>query len=185
MSKNKKTKKQMRLKQKRKVARVKKQVEKKRAKVRLDIVEAGKRRTCGQCQACCEVMRVKEIEKSGFKKCEHQCTVGCSIYNDRPSSCQEFSCSWLDGVFDEEARPDKLGVMFYTDNGTRVQEGLLIATEIKPNQFERKDVDDLLTWLSTHVPVYMMWYDDSRRRLLFPESKKAEIQDLLENATLV
>lgn len=54
--------------------------------------------------------------------CDH-CIIGlgCSIYEQRPKTCREFECVWLQdtrGLMDEAMRPDKLRVVFQpTDDG--------------------------------------------------------------------
>lgn len=52
-------------------------------------------RTCGECQLCCTLAPVHEIEKLPFQRCKHLCDSGCSIYSERPKSCRVWSCAWL------------------------------------------------------------------------------------------
>src|SRR5262249_673280 len=47
--------------------------------------------------------------------CQH-CVIskGCSIYEERPTSCREFECVWLQdekGIFADEMRPDRCKVV--------------------------------------------------------------------------
>ena len=80
-------------------------------------------RQCGECDACCTIMSVTEINKPNNVKCQH-CSNGCLIYNNRPIGCATWSCSWLLGLVPgEENRPDKLGVMFNKSNYFEVWEG--------------------------------------------------------------
>ncbi len=73
------------------------------------------KRECGACTMCCKTMGVPELSKPAHKWCVN-CNVGkgCNIYPDRPASCREFECVWLQdrfGVFTEKDRPDKVGVV--------------------------------------------------------------------------
>lgn len=69
-------------------------------------------RTCGDCQMCCTTFPIHALEKPAFTRCPNQCEAGCSIYNNRPVECRQFVCMWLNGIFDERDRPDRLGVLF-------------------------------------------------------------------------
>lgn len=77
-------------------------------------------RSCGECCACCVLPRVPDLDKPGYRPCEHlsQCKDGsCGIYQDRPGVCRDFLCLWRTGLVegDERRRPDKLGLMFGID----------------------------------------------------------------------
>ena len=74
-------------------------------------VSGGKGRVCGECTACCTTHGIREINKQAAEKCEHVCKAGCSIYQDRPESCRGYECAWLQGMFGEDVRPDKCGIV--------------------------------------------------------------------------
>ena len=85
-------------------------------------------RSCGNCNACCVILGVKEeLNKPNYVACQHMCNSpegGCGIYEKRPEPCRTFSCLWLSGHFgDENSRPDKIGLM-------------LVAFEIKMGNYE-------------------------------------------------
>jgi hypothetical protein len=67
-------------------------------------------RACGDCTVCCTLTFVPELNKVEGVTCIN-CDNGCSIYENRPTSCRGFSCAWLSGNIPEELRPDKVGVM--------------------------------------------------------------------------
>lgn len=73
-------------------------------------------RVCGSCTLCCKVMGIKELKKPRNHWCPHaKKGVGCSIYTDRPPSCVEFECLWLQKEdIPDEFRPDKIHA-FFTD----------------------------------------------------------------------
>jgi hypothetical protein len=60
-------------------------------------------RECGACSLCCKLTYVVELNKSIDTWCPH-CKPGhggCTIYQDRPTSCRRFICGWL---FDVDER---------------------------------------------------------------------------------
>lgn len=80
----------------------------------LPIFESG--RTCGECTACCHHLATDEpgIAHAAHVPCQRlSAASGCDAYNDRPKSCRDFSCFWLDGAGNEDDRPDRNGVIVY------------------------------------------------------------------------
>jgi hypothetical protein len=80
-------------------------------------------RSCGDCQACCTVVGVQELDKPQWTRCPHQCQSGCAIYEARPRSCRGYSCLWAAGLLngDEQQRPDRIGIILdlrTLDDGT-------------------------------------------------------------------
>lgn len=68
-------------------------------------------RKCDDCNLCC---KLPSINNGKFKKDYEWCSnceigIGCKIYNDRPQVCKDFSCLWLNGLIDEELKPNKVG----------------------------------------------------------------------------
>lgn len=72
---------------------------------------------CGDCDGCCRVFEVKEVDKSFGEPCKHlgrgPLGPGCLIYSERPEPCRHYVCLWLDsqrkiGVekMPENLRPD-------------------------------------------------------------------------------
>jgi len=57
-------------------------------------------RTCGICSLCCKLTYIPELNKSIDSWCRHARPGlgGCSIYSERPASCQSFICGWLSGA---------------------------------------------------------------------------------------
>jgi len=72
-------------------------------------------RECGECKLCCKCLSIVEIVKPGGKWCPHAKGKGCDIYEDRPPSCKQFRCAWLDGLTPEEFRPDKVHAVFVVE----------------------------------------------------------------------
>lgn len=81
----------------------------------------AKGRGCGDCTACCTIMRVDmapiaPTHKPERVKCTHECKAGCSIYENKPDSCTAFMCLWLatqlfDDPMPDRWRPDRVGAV--------------------------------------------------------------------------
>jgi len=54
---------------------------------------------------------VGEIDKQAYQDCPSLCEAGCSVYASRPKACRDYLCLWIQGVFVEEDRPDRSGVI--------------------------------------------------------------------------
>lgn len=73
-------------------------------------------KSCGGCTACCHTVPVSEIKLAAYQRCPHLAGAesvkrGCSIYDRRPFSCRQWSCSWLIGDLPDRFRPDRLGIV--------------------------------------------------------------------------
>lgn len=73
------------------------------------------KRECGTCTLCCKLLGVEEYKKPAGQwcgKCDRS-GGGCKIQDrpERPRSCAEFNCLWLQGGLPEALRPDKTGVV--------------------------------------------------------------------------
>ena len=67
---------------------------------------------CGDCTLCCTLFIVEELDKPAGSACEH-CAVNCSIYNNRPQSCRDLKCAYIQmNNVSVLMRPDNLGVVF-------------------------------------------------------------------------
>lgn len=103
--------------------------------------------TCGTCTLCCKTLRVDELGKPGNSWCAH-CSVGkgCEIYNDRPQSCRDFECVWLQsqrhGKLPLELRPDQSRVlMTATTDGNRL---VFVVDPSRPDAANRPAVRRLI-----------------------------------------
>jgi hypothetical protein len=78
-------------------------------------------RTCGDCTLCCEGWLTNNIhgyEMWPGRKCQFVSPdEGCSIYEDRPVSCQKYQCQWLiDKRVPEWMKPNKIGAILKKHN---------------------------------------------------------------------
>ena len=65
------------------------------------------KRKCDACTLCCKLLPVEELGKLANQKCQYQ-KDGCSIYPNRPLSCNVWACGWLMNETDDIERPDKI-----------------------------------------------------------------------------
>ena len=71
----------------------KKRLEKKqRLKTAFELDQMRSTRECGECRECCTTMAVDELDKEAYVECNNLCSMGCKIYDTRPTSCKEFEC---------------------------------------------------------------------------------------------
>ncbi len=85
--------------------------------------DGAPRRKCGDCTLCCTVMGVTDLEpvKEAGVRCSHVCSRGCRIYQDRPTTCREFACVWVQGGLPKAMRPDKVAMVFtVTPDGEQI-----------------------------------------------------------------
>lgn len=66
-------------------------------------------RQCGDCQLCCKLLPVPEVDKLANTKCKHQRHhVGCTVYQHLPVSCALWNCRWLvNNDTADLSRPDR------------------------------------------------------------------------------
>lgn len=82
---------------------------------------------CGSCTACCTSLPIAELNKLAGDTCEY-CNSNCTIYEDRPFACKEFSCAYHQmKQASEKMRPDNCGVIF-----EKLDNDLMFGT-INPN----------------------------------------------------
>lgn len=62
-------------------------------------------------------MAITELGKPTGKACQHICSSGCAVQEQRPKDpiyfgCNTYNCLWLLGGLDEKDRPDKMRAVF-------------------------------------------------------------------------
>ena len=127
------------------------------------------------------MLRVDELAKLGGRPCLHQrAEGGCGVHDQRPAVCRAYRCAWLEGAFEPEDRPDRLGavpnfqsrgdsvrlVLRQLDGGAvgrspRLQE--IVARVRRDMPVEIRDVDDVLDF-------------DRPYRVLLPDDDELEIE---------
>jgi len=93
-------------------------------------------RNCGECSACCTVLRVDALQKLGGTPCRHlrRDGPGCAIHPRRPGICRGYRCLWLQGGLEEGDRPDRLGAVL--DLVTRGASTQLEVHELAPGALD-------------------------------------------------
>ena len=82
--------------------------------------------SCGECSVCCELFSIKELNKPKQSMCDKCTGTGCGIYDKRPQTCREYFCFYISENLQEEARPDRCGVLFdYNKKKNRIEALLL------------------------------------------------------------
>lgn len=122
-------------------------------------------RSCGDCQACCTTLGIKELDKPTRTRCPNQGDGCCTIYEDRPPTCRGYECLWRLGILegDERRRPDNLGVIFDFRSEKETIRSIgdvqcIQATEVWPGAFRQTNIDWLLRQLATRFPVVVQPY---------------------------
>jgi len=153
--------------------------EQKRSKIQTEYKAAT--RVCGECQECCITMGVPSIDKPANKKCEHQCLEGCGVYDKRPDECRIFSCMWRQGFFPEDCRPDKMRVMLYVDDGTRIQEGLIVAHELTNPVLTEDQEQGFYDSIGQKIPLYVI-KSGGGREIYCPPDKREALEAIIDKA---
>lgn len=144
-------------------------------------------RVCGECVACCTVLAVPALGKNEGVTCEHCITWGgCLIYKNRPASCANYACVWLQGLLDQNDRPDKLGLVINFGNGRDIYK--LTGSElfvVQPTKLGSESTDkavELIRNLSArHYVVVRIGF---KRTLFGPDNKYMdEVARMLNDLT--
>ena len=122
---------------------------------------------CGGCTMCCKLLGIEELSKPPSKWCSH-CEIGkgCKVYEERPKSCVEFSCLWLNGFSDKpELRPDGLKVVFVTTPQANIIYAL--CDPGMPTAWESDACMAFITGLTNMGFSVVLGWGDGERKLLF------------------
>lgn len=142
-------------------------------------------RSCGDCDVCCRLMPVAELNKPSGVRCEKMRTgpeTGCSIYEDRPNVCRVWACVWRSGsnLFNstEEERPDRSGIMLDTIRQVpdKPYVHALLAYEVEEGAFRRNSVQATIMRLARKFVVVIMKHP---RVVLGPKEKVEEFNRLI------
>lgn len=104
-------------------------------------------RSCGDCQLCCKLLPVRELQKGANTRCRHQRHgKGCQVYNQpaMPFSCKAWNCRWvLEDRTEDMRRPDRVGYVI----------------DVMPDFVTmRNDLSGEIM----HIPVLQVWVDPTR-----------------------
>lgn len=141
-------------------------------------------RMCGSCTVCCKVPGIQDEQLSKppntwCQHCDNKSTKPCTIYENRPKTCQEFECLWLTEAgskMPDDLRPDRSRVMFtalIVDIGV-MPAGTIMAWEVQPGAFERPKVKRIIEAFKRKLPVLLM-YQGGGRKVVGPPDVMAQI----------
>ena len=105
-------------------------------------VKRASLKECGDCNLCCKVYDVEDLEKKAGKMCHNahksdDSAGGCSIWGLHPKTCQDFKCLWIkhddmNGLW----RPDVAGfVLRLEPNGTTLD---IDVDQDRPDHWRRE-----------------------------------------------
>lgn len=117
-------------------------------------------RQCGECTACCTCFGIEALGKPFNCQCEHQDN-GCKIYGNHPDECKVYQCLWHNGMFTEQDRPDKLGVVITCYDGhfdfQEYRQGALHDYRVNRiiGELRQRYPDDQILLYPVNVPIGM------------------------------
>ena len=91
-------------------------------------------RSCDGCNMCCYIPAINEptLKKKEWSMCPNcDVGVGCKIYEDRPTPCRTFECSWLKGEVPVEWKPDKVGFFATVEPQGRIEKVMTLYADPK------------------------------------------------------
>ncbi|MBU0556163.1 MAG: YkgJ family cysteine cluster protein [Alphaproteobacteria bacterium] len=139
-------------------------------------------RDCGDCVACCEVLKVDtpDFSKPAGTPCIHLGSHGCSIHAVRPHICRTWFCVWRRiADMPDEGRPDRSGLLVslnFVREPRNCFEGVSINVRALAGSdaIERGVAAAILDILCQRlIPV---WFSDgSRKMLMHPDNEVASL----------
>ena len=88
---------------------------------------------------CCTVIEVRELEKPVNVPCAYLLgpndVGGCGVHGqpERPIACQSWRCAWLTGDLSVHLRPDKTGVVAWSEDDPRAPSMFVGLQEATPD----------------------------------------------------
>jgi len=102
---------------------------------------------------------------------------GCSIYAERPKCCREWECLWLHGLFGEELRPDKSGVIFDLfkprDTTPGMERGGILLFEVRLGAIKAPAIQALIITALRSGESVLVKRKGEEDYLIRPKEKKA------------
>lgn len=143
-------------------------------------------RECGDCQLCCELIQVEELDKPPHQKCEHQCPTGCGIYDIRPKECRVYQCQWRsDENVPDELRPDKLGCII--DIHETALGLAVICHQTYPNQWVKEPIIGILQRLAQYYNCWIYAIYGNDRQAAFPtwaNNQQTKFDEMAKSGTI-
>lgn len=137
--------------------------------------------SCDNCDVCCNILEVRELNKKSYKNCDHRAEGGgCGIYNDRPSICRTWNCAYILGLMpkDVELRPNNLGLMFYpvSAKNNDLNMSMYMAQEVWPNARESKESQEIIALFKAKMLTMIRHYNSDKFTYVGPEDQVKEFE---------
>lgn len=142
-------------------------------------------KSCGSCTACCKAIGVKELNKPMGEQCGF-CNPGkgCSIYETRPQSCQDYKCQWLmDPKLPDYMRPDRIKVIIDECHHTLTNTQMLQIRELARGAAHKPLIKSIIDRFSQTHLITIFEFGGGRRLTGPPDmvdQVKAEVQRILK-----
>ena len=120
------------------------------------------------------------MEKPADSPCKFCLQDGCSIYEARPTSCRTFTCAWLQGMFADKDRPDRMGVMFAAQD-TSVGHTLVVFELWVDAALEPRAAGYIGNARRAGIPVVIFHHGTKRRSILADHLERAQVDQLIED----
>lgn len=138
-------------------------------------------RSCDNCDVCCNILEVRELNKKSYKNCDHRAEGGgCGIYNDRPSICRTWNCAYILGLMpnQEALKPNNLGLMFYPVSAKNNDLGIdmLMGQEVWLDAIYSSDCQKVIEWLKPKMMTMIRHYNSEKFTYFGPSDKVKEFE---------
>ncbi len=146
-------------------------------------------RDCGDCVACCQVLRIDQpdLQKAAGILCTHNTGTGCGIYATRPGICRSWYCLWrrIDAMPDA-ARPDRCGVIFCLEedgaHGNLLARFCVVARAVSTTRaFQRGIVKEVIAMFARQGDLPVWRHRWGAKTLSYPSP---ELADAIERPDL-
>lgn len=134
-------------------------------------------RQCGECHACCIAPEVESLKKPDWERCKHLKESGCNIYGNHPQDCRHYYCGWMQGLGDDEHRPDRIGVMFSLLTSEIIGDHVIVH-ELEEGALKKVWVHEQIKNLGNKLPVFKVLPNGSRRLLVATSDRWSEIEKI-------
>jgi hypothetical protein len=135
---------------------------------------------------CCKLLGIKEIKKQSGEWCPHCAKgVGCKVYEERPPSCYNFECLWLQSQdqpgakLGPEFRPDKCKVVLHPTTNDKV-----MAANVDPGYpmaWKRPDVHQLIAKIAEAVGTVVVGWGTTQKKI---EVHRGSLPGVVTNRTI-
>jgi hypothetical protein len=121
-------------------------------------------RSCGNCDVCCNILEVRELNKKSYCNCTYRAEGGgCGRYDTRPSICRDWNCAYILNLIPggEEVKPNNIGLMFYPVSAKNNDLGMsmIMGQEVWKDALLTSDAQNLVKWIGKRMFVMIRHYN--------------------------